>query len=137
MSTDLYRHFNEKGDLLYVGISINALSRLYSHKRNSHWYGEISSLTIQHFANEKAAQEAEIVAIKSEGPMWNLKHAGCLDLDSFRERAKRREEEKDRLYKKDHEYLLNLLSRKDKEYHELRCEHISLLQKHGYVKVFA
>lgn len=69
--TDLYRHFDKRGNLLYVGISINAVNRLNQHKDKS-WYDDIESLTVEKFATREAAIAAEKLAIQSENPLHNM-----------------------------------------------------------------
>lgn len=49
MRTSLYRHFNAAGDLLYVGISKNAVARMGGHKKESSWYYEIATVTIESY----------------------------------------------------------------------------------------
>lgn len=72
MTCALYRHFNSEGVLLYVGISLNAVNRTKQHGKVSKWYEEISTITIQHYPNRKEAIEAEGIAVKSEGPLYNI-----------------------------------------------------------------
>lgn len=69
--TCLYRHYNEKGDLLYVGISLNAVNRSYSHSLTSKWWDEVSSITVERFGSRVAAEAAERAAIHSERPRYN------------------------------------------------------------------
>ena len=69
----LYRHFNADGALLYVGISVNALSRLGEHRQSSEWYKQIVKVTLEHFPSRKEAEEAETKAIKSEKPKFNVR----------------------------------------------------------------
>jgi hypothetical protein len=73
-ATDLYRHFNAKGELLYVGVSIRTLVRLGQHRENSCWYGEISDCKIEHFDTREAALAAEKAAIENEQPRYNVHH---------------------------------------------------------------
>lgn len=47
--TDLYRHFDVDGNLLYVGISYSAFQRSKDHLRHSHWSEEIRTITIEKF----------------------------------------------------------------------------------------
>lgn len=68
----LYRHFNKEGELLYVGISSSALRRLAEHEEASHWFTQISSVTIEHYPDRKAAMEAEKAAIRAENPRHNV-----------------------------------------------------------------
>ena len=42
METDLYRHFDAAGNLLYVGISFSAINRFSQHKYGSEWSKKVS-----------------------------------------------------------------------------------------------
>lgn len=70
--TQLYRHFNAHGDLLYVGISKSAFDRYMQHKYGSKWYEEIRSMTIEYFPSRAEAEAAERRAIIAEKPLWNV-----------------------------------------------------------------
>lgn len=74
MKTALYRHFDQAGRLLYVGISLCAVTRLGQHGHVSRWVGEITAVTIEHFEDRKQAVEAEREAIIAESPLWNKTH---------------------------------------------------------------
>lgn len=67
----LYRHFNSKNDLLYVGISINVLRRLLQHKSSSNWFDIITYVTITRFNSHTEAIKAERKAIINENPKYN------------------------------------------------------------------
>lgn len=69
--TSLYRHFNKKGDLLYVGISLSFISRLAQHKQSSKWFSEIVRVEVEHFTTREAALEGERLAIAEEKPKHN------------------------------------------------------------------
>lgn len=73
--TALYRHFNNGGELLYVGISLRAVERLLEHIGGSPWRHEIASFTIEWFESREAALDAERIAIKSENPIFNKTHS--------------------------------------------------------------
>lgn len=68
----LYRHFDDKGKLLYVGISLSALARLCQHRVHSEWYARIRNVTIQNFDTREQALEAERLAIQNEKPLHNI-----------------------------------------------------------------
>lgn len=68
----LYRHFDKNGKLLYVGVSTSALKRLAEHKQSSHWYYEITNVTIENFDSRDAVLKAEREAIIKEKPLHNL-----------------------------------------------------------------
>ena len=72
--TQLYRHFNEGGDLLYVGISLSAINRLGQHADHSGWFKTISKVTIENFATRNEALNAERDAIHKENPKHNIVH---------------------------------------------------------------
>lgn len=74
MAEHLYRHFDSKGKLLYVGISLSALNRLAQHSAVSSWYCKIKTVTIEHFDTRAAAISAEFAAIKNERPRYNIMH---------------------------------------------------------------
>ena len=73
--TNLYRHFDKEGSLLYVGISLSAVNRLSGHSSGSRWFSEIARVEISNFDTKEAARDAEIEAIKRENPKYNLRHA--------------------------------------------------------------
>jgi len=68
---DLYRHFDKDGVLLYVGRSVNAATRLLGHKRQSGWYDDITTITIEKFDSLEEVIKAEKKAIATENPMYN------------------------------------------------------------------
>lgn len=74
--TSLYRHFGAGGDLLYVGISLNAFFRLHQHNKGSRWMEKVASLTIENFPTREEALEAETIAIRMEKPKYNIIHNG-------------------------------------------------------------
>jgi len=73
VKTYLYRHFNGDGELLYVGISLNALNRLGQHKEHSHWFETISRVHIEKYETRESALEAETLAIRNEKPKYNIR----------------------------------------------------------------
>lgn len=70
--TALYRHYDDRGVLLYVGIATNPVSRTDSHRRSSRWASLSVRLDIEWFDTRREALGAESVAIKSEGPVFNI-----------------------------------------------------------------
>ena len=71
MSCQLYRHFNAKGELLYVGVSLSAISRLISHKRSA-WAKEITRVEIENCGSREEAEKRERLAIRTEKPKYNV-----------------------------------------------------------------
>ncbi len=69
----LYRHFDSKGVLLYVGISLSAIERLRRHRQSkSHWANSISNVTIESFPSRESVMRAESNAVRSERPLHNI-----------------------------------------------------------------
>ena len=69
----LYRHFDKKGVLLYVGVSVNALIRLNQHKHTSSWFADIASVTIENHLSREAVLIAEKKAVVEEKPLYNIR----------------------------------------------------------------
>jgi hypothetical protein len=72
---NLYRCFDEDGNLLYVGISWSAPLRFQQHSRHSFWWQEVTRITLERFPSRTAAEAAEQVAIRTEAPRYNSLHA--------------------------------------------------------------
>jgi hypothetical protein len=69
--TMLYRFFNDRKQLLYVGISARGPKRWSEHAKNRPWWHEVKSSTIEHFETRQDALLAEGVAIRTEMPLHN------------------------------------------------------------------
>lgn len=72
--THLYRHYSGSGELLYVGVSLSAITRLAQHAGHSGWYAEISRVTIHQYESRELALRAERQAIIDETPKYNIQH---------------------------------------------------------------
>ena len=68
----LYRHFDEWDNLLYVGVSLSTIQRLSQHKSHSHWFNNISKITIENFPSREEVLKAERIAIQKEAPLHNI-----------------------------------------------------------------
>lgn len=71
--TQLYRHYDENGLLLYVGISISTLNRLSQHKQYSDWFSNIRKVTVEEYLTRQEAIDAETRAIQEEQPKHNIR----------------------------------------------------------------
>lgn len=67
----LYRHFDETGQLLYVGQSLHAIARLAAH-RKSRWFSQIARVDVETFPSKSVAEIAEREAIEKEKPLYNI-----------------------------------------------------------------
>lgn len=72
----LYRFFDQSGQLLYVGITLEIAWRWKSHSKSKPWWRSVSRATIEHFDSRAAALAAERDAIAAERPLWNIVHNG-------------------------------------------------------------
>jgi hypothetical protein len=68
----LYRHFDKDGNLLYVGVALNAVSRLRHPKVRSSWFDDITLITIETYRTREEALIAETAAIAGEKPTFNV-----------------------------------------------------------------
>ena len=90
--TSLYRHYDDKNNLLYVGISLNALNRLYQHGGHSDWFDDIKIVKIEHFESRREAVNAERKAIKNEKPLYNIQHK-ISDLEKIKKEKEKQQRE--------------------------------------------
>jgi predicted GIY-YIG superfamily endonuclease len=74
--TALYRFFDSDGDLLYVGITSNITKRFRYHQieQATTWWPQAAAHTVYWHDTRIAAEEAEVRAIKTEGPKYNVMH---------------------------------------------------------------
>ncbi len=72
--TTLYRYFDSKDKLLYIGISGKPGKRLHEHYKNQPWSGLIARSEFVHYEGRDEALAAEASAIKSEKPKYNVVH---------------------------------------------------------------
>lgn len=74
---DLYRYYDTKDRLLYVGISIHAAVRMSGHRRHRRetWWKEVAHVAVEHLDGTRAdAERIEAAAIRSERPRYNIVH---------------------------------------------------------------
>lgn len=74
--TALYRFFDANDQLLYVGITHNTTARFGQHAKNKAitWWPDVARQEVAWLDSRELAADAEIVAIKTEGPLHNLSH---------------------------------------------------------------
>lgn len=74
MDHALYRFYNGNGALLYIGIALQPFARMGQHRREKSWWGEVATVTIEHYVSRPKAMAAERAAIKAEKPRYNVVH---------------------------------------------------------------
>lgn len=83
-SCQLYRHFGDCEELLYIGISLSTANRLAQHKNQSGWFHLIKNVTIENFSTRELAIAAEKKAIIEEHPKYNKVHNKRSDIEIAR-----------------------------------------------------
>jgi len=76
--TSLYRHFDENGTLLYVGIARDPDHRAALHAHTARWYQYSTRCEVEWHETRDEALRAERVAIADEGPLFNIS-GSCVD----------------------------------------------------------
>jgi excinuclease UvrABC nuclease subunit len=68
----VYRYFDKDGVLLYIGMSLNAVRRLWQHLGDKSWANEVRRIDVQIFPEREIALQSERTAIQNEHPRYNL-----------------------------------------------------------------
>lgn len=71
----LYRWYDAAGTLLYVGQSVSVWERVTAHRRDSPFYAEAATMTLEDRPTSAALDEAERIAIQTEHPLYNVTYA--------------------------------------------------------------
>lgn len=82
--TALYRLFDTEGVLLYVGIAVDPEARWEKHAATQEWWHLVAEKTTQWFDTRVLAADAEIEAIRTAKPRFNLMHSTGLSPFSTR-----------------------------------------------------
>lgn len=69
--TSVYRVFDSRDQLLYVGCSTYPHARMYEHRATAPWFPLAARFTVHRYRNRYAALLAEAVAIIDERPIHN------------------------------------------------------------------
>jgi predicted GIY-YIG superfamily endonuclease len=69
----VYRIYDVDGRLIYVGLTHSIADRMLSH-RSKWWWAQVADFGVVKFHDLRMAQVAEIDAIASELPRWNIEH---------------------------------------------------------------
>jgi hypothetical protein len=72
--TTLYRLFDKKGSLLYVGISLSPAQRWVHHSEHKDWWPQVARIEFDWLASRVEALRAEAEAIRAERPIHNVQH---------------------------------------------------------------
>ena len=84
MTAYVYRAYNADGALLYVGCTVDPASRMRNHYLNTEWWFAAKRFTFEHFDTEADAKAAEVAAIQTEFPRWNVRDRSPFHPDGYR-----------------------------------------------------
>jgi len=73
-ATTLYEIYDSSNTLLYVGISLSAISRLSQHKAVKNWYYDIKKIEMTHYPTRHEAEKIERLTIRTKMPVYNITH---------------------------------------------------------------
>lgn len=73
MTTTLYRAYDDRERLLYVGVSDGDFIRLAQHAASAPWTLYAVKITLERYTLRADAERAESAAILEEDPVWNVK----------------------------------------------------------------
>lgn len=79
----VYRVYDAEGRLIYVGSTGNLVQRLrfHSYGYTAWWNYQASKTVAKVYPDERAARDAEMAAIRSERPRWNITGKWCTNAD--------------------------------------------------------
>lgn len=80
----VYRAWDDRGLLLYIGCTVNPANRMGGHRRDSAWYPHLDDMRLDVYDARSTALYAEFLAIESEGSYFNATRD-----DIFRTQARR------------------------------------------------
>lgn len=70
----LYRFYDARGKLLYIGITNSIRLRFAQHKDSKSWWPQVAVREISHYPSRAAVLAAERAAIIRERPIYNVQH---------------------------------------------------------------
>lgn len=72
LPTDVYRVYDSRGQLLYVGASVNVFKRFHEHRAYAPWWYWARTGTVHRYENRRMARHVEALAIRDEMPRFNV-----------------------------------------------------------------
>lgn len=88
----VYRAFDDRGDLIYVGCTITPGSRFAFHQGQAAWWQDVATITLEKCPSREAALDREGEVILAERPRLNIRGAGGERARTRRERVRRADE---------------------------------------------
>lgn len=72
----VYKFYDKNDLLLYVGCSLDLLTRIAGHQSSSKWFKKVKTIRIETFSDKKTARKKERNLIESLQPKHNKLHNG-------------------------------------------------------------
>lgn len=72
----MYKHVDEKGELLYIGISNDPVRRWHQHRETSLWAPFTTHIYLVWYRSRAEAQRAEAENIRRQAPVFNTARPG-------------------------------------------------------------
>ena len=69
----VYQIYNNKGDAIYIGVSVNPNTRLHTHLRKKEWAEEVSTININWYESELEAIKNESMLVFNLKPKYNIR----------------------------------------------------------------
>lgn len=76
----LYRFYDERNTLLYIGKSVNVAHRIKDHIAGKPWWDTVTRIELERFSSAGALARAEQHAIEIEHPLHNIIYQRTLPL---------------------------------------------------------
>lgn len=70
----VYRLYDRRGRLLYVGVTDRGPQRLVEHYRIKPWFGMVERVEFERFTTRRRALDRERVLIGRDAPRFNVQH---------------------------------------------------------------
>ncbi|AXH49046.1 G-I-Y Y-I-G endonuclease [Gordonia phage Ecliptus] len=69
---DLYKVYDDTGELLYVGVTVDVKTRLKGHRRYAAWYERVGHIKVWVYPDRMSALDEEARCIAEEHPQHNV-----------------------------------------------------------------
>lgn len=70
----VYKLYDARGDLLYIGITDRGPVRLAEHYRHKPWFGDVMRVEFERYETRTDSEDRERILIRKHGPRYNIQH---------------------------------------------------------------
>lgn len=68
----LYRVYDVRDELLYVGVTLDVEQRFAAHRQGKTWWADVATIRLEHFGTRPELEAAEEAAIAAGRPVHNV-----------------------------------------------------------------